>query len=94
MSLTPTTVTEHLLTGMRTFLPRLSEIAMATGIEAVKVPTLPAGILIYLAGEGETCWDVGKRFGIAPADVADWNPSVSEPFMEGQQLVLLRSPRK
>jgi len=72
----------------------LSEIAMATGIEAVKVPTLPAGILIYLAGEGETCWDVGKRFGIAPADVADWNPSVSEPFMEGQQLVLLRSPRK
>lgn len=55
---------------------------------------LPSGILVYLAGEGERLWDVGRRFRLPQSEVRDWNPGIEEPLHEGQQLLLLKGRGK
>lgn len=49
-----------------------------------------SGILLYAAGEGETAWDVGKRFQVPVDALHTWNGALSEPLSDGQMIVLIR----
>ena len=74
-------------------LQTLEQDQIAVDATACEPARQPQGILIYLANEGETFWDVGKRFGLTVDQVKDWNPGMQEPLQEGQQMVLLSAGR-
>lgn len=67
---------------------------VAVDMEQGDTESVPQGILIYLAGEGEHLWNVGRKFMLPQSAVRDWNPAVEEPLKEGQQLLLLKGKQK
>lgn len=52
---------------------------------------LPArrGITIYFADEGESIWDIAKRFAITLESVERFNPKISGPAKAGQKILLM-----
>ncbi len=63
--------------------------AAVTGMEECPQQACPRGIVIYFAGEGETLFDVGRRFNLPRKRLLDTNPGLSEMLADGQKLVLL-----
>ncbi len=66
-----------------------SLVSIAVDAEEAPPAQRPTGILIYLAKEGESLWDVARQFGLTEDQIRDWNPGITEPLSEGQQLLLL-----
>lgn len=48
------------------------------------------GILLYFADDGETLFDVGKRFCIPVSEISECNPDVGEPLHDGDRLLLIK----
>ena len=63
--------------------------AAVTGMEECAQAAAPRGVVIYFAGEGETLFDVGRRFNLPRKRLLDTNPGLSETLADGQKLVLL-----
>ena len=63
--------------------------AVVTGMEECAQTAMPRGVVIYFAGEGETLFDVGRRFNLPRKRLTDMNPGISETLADGQKLVLL-----
>ena len=63
--------------------------AAVTGMEECPQEACPRGIVIYFAGEGETLFDVGRRFNLPRKRLLETNPGLSEMLADGQKLVLL-----
>lgn len=59
------------------------------GSEREPESSFTGGIIIYNACEGETFFDIGKRFRISVAEVCALNPDAVEPMHSGDKLLLL-----
>ena len=64
--------------------------ALVSEIVPDDTPCPYGGVLVYCADVGETLWDVGKRFRVPLASLADWNAELADPLSEGQPVVLMR----
>ncbi|MDO4543089.1 MAG: hypothetical protein Q4C01_00935 [Clostridia bacterium] len=53
-------------------------------------PEQRRGILIYYADEGETLFEVGKRFLTPISVLKQFNPDLKEPLTDGQQVFLMK----
>jgi hypothetical protein len=51
---------------------------------------LPSGIAILFASEGEDVFDAAKRLGVSCETLRRLNPGISEPFNEGERLIVIR----
>lgn len=60
-----------------------------TGMEECAPAERPRGVVIYFAGNGETLFDVGRRFNLPRKRLLEMNPGLSETLADGQKLVLL-----
>lgn len=49
-----------------------------------------SAIVIYLAGEKETLWDIAKRTSVPCAEIIKQNPSVAEDVRAGERIVVYR----
>lgn len=59
------------------------------GSEREPESAFAGGIIIYNACEGETFFDVGKRFHVSCAEVASLNPDTTEPLHNGDKILLV-----
>ena len=60
-----------------------------TGMEECAPAERPRGVVIYFAGNGETLFDVGRRFNLPRKRLLEMNPGLSETLADGQKLLLL-----
>lgn len=51
---------------------------------------LMRGIILYFVQPGDTLWDIARRYGLAPDEVAALNPAIGDDVAPGQKLVLYR----
>ena len=68
---------------------RAYETEAVTGIEECAPPDAPKGIIICFAEEGETLYDIAKRFNISRESLREANPQLKDTITPGQRLVLL-----
>jgi hypothetical protein len=68
---------------------RAYETEVVTGIEECAPPDAPKGIIICFAEEGETLYDIAKRFNISRESLREANPQLKDTITPGQRLVLL-----
>lgn len=47
------------------------------------------GVIVCFASEGETVFDIAKRYGLPCAQVKEMSPDIEEPFKEGDKLLLM-----
>lgn len=73
----------------RALLRELQSVTVAVDAEEAEPRARENGILVNYASEGETLWDIGKRFGVSMDQLRAWNPEAQEPFAEGQPLMIL-----
>ena len=66
------------------------ETEIAAGLAEKELNRNDAGIVICLASKGEGFFDVAKRYSVSCSSVRELNPDVSEPFSDGEKLILLR----
>lgn len=66
----------------------LTQTEVVTGASPAEATEAPKGIVVYFAGNGETLWDVAKKFCMPKKALLDTNPNLAEPLKEGQKLVL------
>ncbi|MEL7608790.1 MAG: SPOCS domain-containing protein [Bacillota bacterium] len=66
----------------------LTQTEVVTGVSPAEAEEAPKGIVVYFAGNGETLWDVAKRFCTTKKALLSTNPNLAEPLKEGQKLVL------
>lgn len=68
---------------------RLVETELVTGMEERECPPRRRAMVLYYAARGETLFDVGKRFSLPRAAIAQCNPDAAEELKEGQPLLFL-----
>lgn len=76
----------------RTF--NLQELTLASGALNVEPTSRESGIMVALASEGDTVWDIAKRFNVTPEQLLLWNEGLKEPISEGTQILILSSPQR
>ncbi|MCR5610693.1 MAG: DUF3794 domain-containing protein [Clostridiales bacterium] len=59
------------------------------GLAEKELPARMSGIVICFASEGETEYDVAKRYSVPRADIRRLNPDAVSPFKEGEKLILM-----
>lgn len=69
-------------------------IQLAVDVEETEPIARENGIIIRFAETGETCWSVGKRFGVTAEQLHGWNPDLVEPFEEGCPVLILSASGK
>lgn len=74
-------VTEEIITQ--------EDIEAVVSVEEYEANTDGSCIMILFASEGEDVFDAAKRFGVPSESVRKLNPDLSEPFKEGDKLLLL-----
>ena len=45
---------------------------------------------IYFAREGDTAWEVGRKYGLSPAALAGLNPQMADPLVAGERMTLYK----
>jgi len=65
------------------------EVSVVTGMEESEPIVPPKGLIVYYAGEGETLFDIGKRFNLTRNALLKANPGASETLHEGEKLMML-----
>lgn len=60
-----------------------------TGLAEHEKTESAGGVLLCFASEGETAFDVAKRYSVPCAAVRRLNPEASEPYGEGERLILI-----
>lgn len=63
--------------------------SVVTGIEASEPAPVPHGIIVYFALEGETLFEVGKRFRMPTARIREANPEAGDTLASGERLMLI-----
>jgi len=68
-----------------------SETAIADRIELMEEQSVsgPSGIIVYFTSEGDMLWDIAKRYRLTMEEVLRHNQEASEPFGQGERLVLM-----
>lgn len=54
-----------------------------------KISELP-GIVIYIAGAGDTLWDIGKKYYVPIAQLKEVNELVSEEIKAGDKILVVK----
>lgn len=54
-----------------------------------KISELP-GIVIYIAGSGDTLWDIGKKYYVPIAQLKEVNELVSEEIKAGDKILVVK----
>ena len=65
------------------------QIMLAVDMQETEPAQRENGIYVYMANEGETPWDVGKRYGVTMEQLREWNPDLGEMFAEGTPVMIL-----
>ncbi len=65
------------------------QIMLAVDMQETEPAQRENGIYVYMADEGETPWDVGKRYGVTMEQLREWNPDLAEMFTEGTPVMIL-----
>lgn len=65
------------------------EYELLAGLAERETAKGPGGIVICFASEGETVFDAAKRYSVPCESVRRLNPDITEPFHEGDKLILL-----
>ena len=60
-----------------------------TELDMNKVSELP-GIVIYIAGTGDTLWDIGKKYYVPIAQLKEINELVSEEIKAGDKILVVK----
>ena len=58
--------------------------------EGADIAPCEDAIGIYYAKKGETLWDIAKRLGASPEDIAAQNPGLGEETAAGDRIVVYR----
>lgn len=64
-------------------------VAVLTGLAERERTETAGGVLLCFASEGETAFDVAKRYSVPCAAVRRLNPEAAEPYGEGERLILI-----
>jgi len=84
---------EYLLEVLaRTFI--MEQLTLAAGAEETEAKPRESGIMVALAPEGDTVWNIAKRFRVTPEQLLSWNEGLVEPIREGTEILVLSRPGK
>ena len=67
----------------------VNEVEAAVGIEETEPPERRSGIAVCFTSDGETVFDIAKRYSLPCSLVREMCPDTEEPFGEGDKLMLI-----
>lgn len=79
---------------VRALLRELVTLTLAVDAMPAAAPPRENGIFVAYAAEGETFWDIGKRFSVPAGRLREWNAEVAEPLGDGQPVMILSAAGK
>ena len=71
------------------FMYGAENVGAVVGLAEKEAPARADGILIAFASQGDTVYDIAKRYLVPCTEVKRLNPDAEEPFSEGERLLLL-----
>ncbi|MBO4384581.1 MAG: DUF3794 domain-containing protein [Clostridia bacterium] len=65
------------------------ETSAAVGLAEKEMQERPSGIVVCFASEGETDFDIAKRYSVPRSELKRLNPDAASPYREGEKLILM-----
>ncbi len=67
----------------------VTETSVAVGLAEKELPPAGGRLIVAFASEGESFFDIAKRYSVSGSSVAALNPEIKEPFREGDKLLII-----